>query len=129
MVNIVSSAYVFYVILCFVLFLRFIVACLHTCYHVTDRIGRPIAVSNSSDSALVGYTYTINILSTTGLRETIPYNMKQLGVSIFMALFAQIMIASMASGLANMVIIDQNTMANFEHKITKMKIYLTVSTS
>ncbi|KAK9703896.1 Cyclic nucleotide-binding domain [Popillia japonica] len=103
----------------------FIVACLHTCYHVTDRIGRPIAVSNSSDSALVGYTYTINILSTTGLRETIPYNMKQLGVSIFMALFAQIMIASMASGLANMVIIDQNTMANFEHKITKMKIYLT----
>ncbi|KAI4470520.1 cyclic nucleotide-gated cation channel subunit a [Holotrichia oblita] len=105
--------------------IRFIVSCLQTCYHCTDRIGRPIAVTNSSDSALVGYTYTINILSTTGMRETIPYNMKQLAISIFMALYAQIMIASMASGLANMVIIDQNTMANFEHKITKMKIYLT----
>ncbi|GJQ67840.1 hypothetical protein Trydic_g16604 [Trypoxylus dichotomus] len=106
----------------------FLVSCLdHNCYYIKERFGRPKTVSptmNFTDSALVGYTYTVNIFSTTGMRDTVPTNWKELIVSAVMALFAQFMVANMASGFANMVIIDKNTLAKYQHKINKMKIFL-----
>lgn len=115
----------------FFIYGRFLVSCLdHNCYYVKERFGRPkttFATHNDIDSALVGYTYTVNIFTTCGMRDTVPINWKELLVSTVMALFAQFMIANMASGFANMVIIEKNTMANYQHKINKMKIYLSVS--
>lgn len=102
---------------------------LKTCYVVEERFGRPKTVNpthNTTDSALAGYTYTVNVFTTTGLRDTVPMNWLELLASTVMALFAQFMIANMASGFANMIIIEDNTMANYQHKIKKLKIYLTV---
>lgn len=106
-------------------------ACLdHNCDSVQEHYGRPKTLVVENDtllSTLLGYNYVVNIFTGTGMRDSVPFTMGELLVSGFMALFSQFMIANMASGFANMVIIDKNIMVQYEQSIYKMKIYLSVS--
>ena len=108
-----------------------ITACFHrNCLYIHNNYGRPSEFKESEtswSSVLIAYTYIVGIFTSTSIRKVVPVNLQELIVSLVLAFCVQYQIATLASGFANFIIIENSTMSHYQHDINKLKIYLKVT--
>lgn len=86
------------------------------------------SVANSTlDSVLVAYTYIVNIFTSIGVRYVRPMTITQLVVAMLLIFCVQYIIATLASGFATLIIIENTILSDYKYSIERLNNYLKVS--